>query len=162
MEKIIAFLGKVPPWVWVVLGIITFSFVFKSMFSLKKYFKKLFESWGLGSATDDEKSNSESYIDNLPDVNDSNVNLNNREINQYVSKLYVALNGAGTDSSAIWDVLDNVSRDELILIIQSFDMKEETNLVEWLKSELSDYWLPFYGNEYQRAKSIFEGHGLIF
>ena len=163
MEKVIIALKKVPLGVWIVAGLIILSIVFRSMFSLKKYFKKLFDSWGFGSPTDDEVSNSESYVDNLPSVDYNNVNLSDSQISQYVSKLYVALNGMGTDSQAIFDVLDSVSKDELILIISSFDLKEDTNLVEWLKSELSDYSIPFISeNEYQKAKLIFEGHGLVF
>lgn len=72
-------------------------------------------------------------------------------------RLFIAMNGNGTDDDAIFDVLTNIkTTSDGLKLIQEFGVKETTvfwsdftgNLADWLQDELSS-------NDFQKAQQYF-------
>jgi hypothetical protein len=72
------------------------------------------------------------------DLNDLNANkttkqtISDSQASGFASRIFVALNGNGTDESAIYDVFNNVVNDaDVLAIIKAFGNKELTNSLLW-------------------------------
>jgi predicted PurR-regulated permease PerM len=57
---------------------------------------------------------------------------------QYANNLYDAMKGLGTDEAAVMNVIKSVNtKADLLMIIQSFAVRDGETLSEWLHSEMS-------------------------
>lgn len=71
-----------------------------------------------------------------------------------VTTLHNAMDGLGTDEDAIFGALENLTRDQLIMVYNEFNAQyaHESNgdLIDWFNSELS-------GSDLQRALNYYQG-----
>lgn len=68
-----------------------------------------------------------------------------------VESLLAAMQGFGTDETAIWDALEGLTDDQLAAVYNDFNtlLPDDQNLFEWFRSELS-------GDELKRALNYFK------
>lgn len=102
--------------------------------------------------------------------NQNNLTINQSQAALIAQKLYVAMNGMGTDSKTILDLLVNTTQtpDDLKLIVKTFGIKEygttgspywgkgtPCDLTMWLRNELS-------GSDLKKVQTRFNEAGIIF
>ena len=89
-------------------------------------------------------------------VNESNVTLSNSELSGMADRLFIAMNGGGTDPDEIYDVLNLLStEDDWNKLVKVYGVRETTswisswsgNLIKWLTDELS-------GGQKQKVRQI--------
>lgn len=66
------------------------------------------------------------------------ISITQDQFHTYAQKLYKAMNGAGTDEKAIYEVFEAMnSRSDVQQLIKTFGVKDGENLAEWLYDDLS-------------------------
>ena len=66
------------------------------------------------------------------------VTLNEATAKALADKLYEAMDGWGTDESAIFEVMNEMkSRSDVLMLIRTFGVRDGKNLVQWITSELN-------------------------
>jgi len=118
-----------------------------------------------------DSSESKAVKDDLKDLNSSQTTkqtMSDSQANGFASRLYVAMDGNGTDTNAIYDVLSNLKNDaDVLALIKAFGTKKLHNSLLWeevvyegglsgaMQDELSS-------SELRKANSILEGKSIKY
>ncbi len=72
------------------------------------------------------------------EIDTNKITLTQSQINTLASKIYTAMDGAGTDEEAIYDAFSTLSSySDLQQLNKTFGVKEHMTLREWLRDDLS-------------------------
>ncbi|MGD9930137.1 MAG: hypothetical protein AB7U05_08965 [Mangrovibacterium sp.] len=120
----------------------------------------------------DDETDSEKAVDSL-DVDEKQVTISDNEATIRAESLLAAMDGYGTDETAIIQNLTGLNKDDLLLIIKKYGVKpyngaglatrsyeikffsQDLNLLGWLRRELT-------GSALNQVKAIFENNGITF
>jgi len=128
---------------------------------------------GIKRAVQSIKNNSESrnVRGDLSDLNSNKTTkqtISDSQASGFASRVFVALNGNGTDESAIYDVFTNVKNDaDVLAIIKAFGTKKLTNSLLWdtvvyeggLAGAIQD---EFDSSEIEKLNSILAGKDIKY
>lgn len=132
MDKIKNIISKIPPGLFVPIGLFILIAIFKK--SIGKTFTSLFESMGIKTSKEDIRINTAQVRDVKYDVTKMSIPIS--EAIQRANNLYNKMKGAGTG-----DVLAEcrgLTPDDLKCIYVQFGTKNGQNLSQWFIGDLSD------------------------
>ncbi len=95
------------------------------------------------------------FINSL-EISDSQLTHTEAQVMNFVSKLKTAMQGAGTNENAIYEVFEQMqTRDDVLYLISKFGTVGGETLPEWIVSELS-------AKERQHLNNILEAQGIVY
>jgi hypothetical protein len=119
------------------------------------------------------KKRSQTATDQI-EVNKSNLTITDTQAVIIADNLLAAMNKYGTDEKAIFENLDGLNENDLLLVIKKFGLKpyhpsgflatmwyqikffsSDLSLIGWLREELK-------GKDYERVKQIFNSNNIAF
>lgn len=90
------------------------------------------------------------------EINPKDVTLTQVQLATIAEKLYVAMDGLGTDTDAVYSAFDMAeTRSDILAIIGKFGVRDGETLTEWIQGDLS-------GSEIMHLNSLIASKGINY